>query len=88
MKKEYDTFVNELDDLVEDQEVELTIRDLTAGQHKYEFRYVRAILCSSPARDSGDDILWVRFPMGFLHPKPWAIKIKAELGEYQLYADA
>jgi hypothetical protein len=83
MRKEYDTFVDKLSDLVEKGEVELTIRDLTLGQHKYESRYVRAILSSSIDQLPGGDVLWIRFTMGFLHPKPWAIKITAELGEYQ-----
>jgi hypothetical protein len=83
MNKEYDMFVEKLSDLREKEEVELTIRDLTPGRHKYESRYVRAILSSSIDQLPGGDVLWIRFTMGFLHPKPWAIKITAELGEYQ-----
>jgi len=83
MRKEYDTFVEKLSDLTEKREVELTIRDLTPGQHKYESRYVRAILSNSIDQLQGGDVLWIRFALGFLHPKPWAIKITEELGEYQ-----
>ena len=83
MSNEYDTFVEKLGDLREKEEVELTIRDLNPGRHKYESRYVRAILANSIDQLPGRDVLWIRFTMGFLHPKPWAIKIAAELGEYQ-----
>ncbi len=82
MNKEYDTFVDKLSDLIEKEEVELSIRDLTPGKHKYESRHVRAILSSSIDQIPGGDILWIRFTMGLLHPKPWEIKITAELGEY------
>jgi hypothetical protein len=83
MRKEYDAFVEKLSDLAEKGEVELTIRDLAPGQHKYESRFVRAVLSSSIDQLPDSDILWIRFPLGFLHPKPWGIKITAELGEYQ-----
>ena len=83
MNKEYDMFVEKLSDLREKEEVELTIRDLTPGQHKYESRYVRAILSSSVDPLPSGDLLWIRFGMGFKHPKPWTIKITGELGEYQ-----
>lgn len=83
MKREYDTFVEKLSDLVEGKEIELTIRDLNEGRHKYESNYVSAILSSSPDQLMESDILWIRFPLGFLHPKPWGMKIIKVLGEYQ-----
>ncbi len=83
MRKEYDTFVEKLTDLTEKKEVDLTIRDLTPGQHKYESRYVRAILSSSSDELPESDLLWIRFGMGFKHTNRWAIKIVGERGEYQ-----
>lgn len=81
MAKEYLTFVESLKDLAEDKEMELTIKDLTPGPRKYDARYVRAKLSSEPKKLAGADTLWVRFRMGVLHPKPYAIKITKELGE-------
>ncbi len=83
MKKEYDTFVENLSHLAEGKEIDLTIRDLNPGRHKYESHYVKAILSSFPDQLTGSDILWIRFPLGFLHSKPWGIKIINVLGEYQ-----
>jgi hypothetical protein len=82
MKKEYDTFVETLQDLPQGQETELTIRDLTPGRSKYDGRCVRAVV--SPSRDElpEGDVLWIRFYTGVLHPQPWAVKIIQELGEY------
>jgi phenylphosphate carboxylase gamma subunit len=81
MKKSYDTFVRSLKELPEGQEVELLIRDLTPGMHKYDSRYVRAIISSSPEKLPTGDILWLRLERGTLHPQPWTIKITEELGE-------
>ncbi len=81
MAKKYLVFVDSLKDLPEDKEVELTIKDLTPGRRKYDARYVRARISSSPAKLPGADNLQVRFRMGVLHPDPYAIKITKELGE-------
>jgi len=81
MKKEYLTFVRDIKDLMENQEIELTIKDLTPGRHKYDNRIVRAILFSSPAQLPDGDVLWVRSWIGVLYPQPWAIKIIGEVGE-------
>ena len=83
MHKEYDTFVNQLSDLVKGNEIELTIRDLSPGKHKYESRYVKANIAPSFDQLPQGDLLWVRFPMGVMHPSPFAIEIKDELGEYR-----
>ena len=83
MKKEYDTFVESVDDFVSGQEYKLTIRDLTPGTHKYESRFVRAVVYSSEREEEGSDVLWLRFLMGLPHPEPRGIKIVEELGEYE-----
>ena len=82
MEKEYDTFVQSVNDFVSGQEYKLTLRDLTPGPHKYESRFVRAVVYNSAEQEEGD-VLWLRFLMGLPHPEPWGIKIVEELGEYE-----
>lgn len=82
MRKEFDTFIDNVQRLADGQECQLVIRDLTSGPRKYTSRYVRAIVSSSPETLLDSDTLWVRFPMGNLHPQPMAIKIMEELGEF------
>jgi hypothetical protein len=84
MRKEFDTFIKSVQDLPDGQECQLVIRDLTPGPRKYESRYVRAIVSSSPERLPNADTLWLRFPMGNLHPQPLAIKVVEELGEFMM----
>jgi hypothetical protein len=82
MGKEFDTFIENVQDLPDGQECQLVIRDLTSGPRKYASRYVRAIVSSSPESLPESDTLWLRFPMGNLHPQPMAIKVMEELGEF------
>lgn len=82
MKKEYQAFIEDLSQVTDGVEVELNIKDLTPGPYKYDSRLVKAILFSSPERLPEGDILWLRSYSGFLHPKPWAMKITRELGDY------
>lgn len=78
MRKEYDTFIlKELPDVVDDEESEFTIRDLTSGTHKYKQISVRAML--SRDADKYPDTLWVRLGKGQLLPSPWSIKITKKL---------
>lgn len=86
MAKEYLVFVQSLEDLPQDREIELALRDLTPGPYKYEARFVRARVSSSPDKLPGADVLRVRFSMGVLHPKPYAIKIVKELDKSWLEA--
>lgn len=81
MKREYLTFVPDIKDLIENTEIELTIKELTPGPHKYEAHIVKAILSSSPAGLPDGDVLWVRSWTGVLYPQPWVIKITGEVGE-------
>jgi hypothetical protein len=82
MNKKYSTFVESIDMLAEGREVELCIRDLTPGPRKYDARIVVAIVSSSPDRLPDADVLEVRSPTGFRYPKPWAIKIIEERGDF------
>lgn len=84
MKKEYLTFIPDIKDLIENQEVKLTIKDLTPGPRKYDARIVKAILSSDPGRLPDGDILWVRSWTGVLYPQPWAIKILENLEETEV----
>lgn len=81
MKKEYQTFVPDIGDLVENQEIKLTIKDITPGPRKYGAQIVKAILSSDPERLPEGDILRVRSWLGVLYPEPWAIKVVEELEE-------
>jgi len=81
MKKEYLTFIPDIKDLIENQEIKLTIKDLTPGPRKYDARIVKAILSSDSGRLPDGDILWVRSWTGVLYPQPWAIKVLGELEE-------
>lgn len=77
MKKEYDTFIQKLEDLAPGQEKELVLRDLTPGPGKYEALYVNGVV--SPEKLPQGDVLWLRFPTGKLHPQPWSLKILQKL---------
>ncbi|MDP2646485.1 MAG: phenylphosphate carboxylase subunit gamma [Desulfobacterales bacterium] len=83
MKKQYDTFIQNVNDLSNGQQYDLTIRDLTPGTHKYESRFVRAVVYNTPDQSEDTHVLRLRFLMGLLHPKPRGIKILEELGEYE-----
>ncbi len=83
MKKEYDTFIEDIGDFSDGQEYKLTIRDLAPGPNKYGSRFVKATVHSAPKPAEDVSVLWLRFPMGLLHPQPWGIKVVEELGEYE-----
>jgi len=40
---------------------------------------LRAVVASSPERAGSEDKLWLRYPKGQLHAKPWYIRIVEEL---------
>lgn len=81
MTNEYEVFIKDIKQLIEREEIELTIKDLTPGPRKYENRVVKAIVSSSPEKLPNYDILWVRSWTGRLYPEPWTIKIVKEVGE-------
>lgn len=82
MKKEYLTFVPHMRDLIENQEIELAVKDLTPGPRKYNTKIVKAMVSSSPDQLPDGDILRVRSWLGVLYPQTWAIKIIEEIGEF------
>jgi hypothetical protein len=81
MKKEFMAFVKDLSELTEGKEIALAIRDLAPGPRKYDCKIVKAVVASSPEKLPEGDVLRIRSWTGVLHPKPWAIKILAELDE-------
>jgi len=76
MTLEYDTFVDNLESLKEGEEIELTVRDTQT----YEAKMVRAVLYSERQKSPQGVTLWIRFNQGVLHPKPWVLEIKKEMG--------
>ncbi len=82
MGKEWVIFVSQMEDLADDKESVLTIRDLSPGPRKYNAKVVRARVSSRPETIPDGDVLWVRSWIGHLHPKPWGIKIIEEVGDY------
>ena len=78
MKREYVTFVRRLSSLDEGVRT-LFIKDLTPGPRKYDTKLVRAELAREPESLSQGDLLWIRSETGYLHPKPWGIRVLEEL---------
>jgi len=76
MAEEYDTFVDSLQSLKEGEEIELTVRDTQT----YEAKLVRAVLYSDRQQLHQGATLWIRFNQGVLHPQPWVLQIKKEMG--------
>jgi hypothetical protein len=81
MKKEYLAFVPDINDLIEGQEIQITIRDLAPGRNKYNAKIVKAVVSHSPEKMPDADTLWVRSWIGVAYPDPWAIRITGEVGE-------
>lgn len=79
---EYVTYVADPKDLQDGRENKLVIKNLEPGPRKYEARYVKAMVSSTPDTIPGADTLWLRTRIGHLKPKPWAIKIIEELDIY------
>jgi phenylphosphate carboxylase gamma subunit len=73
----YDVFVDKLTDLSEGKEVELSLRDLTPGIHKYCYRNVTAVVSSDP--ETYADKLQIRFGRGQLHPYTYSLKIISDV---------
>lgn len=73
---DYDTFFDtELDDVSQDIEHEMVLRDLTPGRTKYRCQYVIAAVSSDPGRYQ--DRLWPRLGRGQWVGQPWSVKVVA-----------
>lgn len=79
MKKEYEAFVENLDQLTMGKEIDIEVRSLTPGKHKYEIKRVRAILARDAGKPAGADVLRLRFGLGHPADTVCAIKIVKEL---------
>lgn len=74
---QWEVYVNDVKELAEDAEIELTIRTLNAGIHKYTYKRVRAQLSSDLKKHA--DQLQVRLGRGQLSPSRFSIKVLGEI---------
>ena len=75
---QWEVYVNDVKELTADAEIELTLRTLNAGIHKYTSKRVRAQLSSDLKKHA--DQLQVRLGRGQLSNSRFSIKV---LGEVQ-----
>ncbi|MDT3737200.1 MAG: phenylphosphate carboxylase subunit gamma [Denitratisoma sp.] len=75
---QWEVFVNDVKELAEDTELELTIRTLNPGIHKYTYKRVRAQVSTDLKKHA--DQLQVRLGRGQLSQGRFSIKV---LGEVQ-----
>lgn len=84
VRKEYDTFILTDPGLVlEDQEMELILRELTPKDRRYKYRGFYAMALVSRSEVKYPDRLWIRLGRGQLQEKPWSIKILKELNKLE-----
>ena len=74
---QWEVYVNDVKELAEDAEIELTIRTLNPGIHKYTYKRVRAQLSSDLKKHA--DQLQVRLGRGQLSPSRFSIKVLGEI---------
>lgn len=74
---QWEVFVNDLAELAEGRDLELTIRTLEPGIHKYT--YQRAKVRVSSKLDELPDRLQVRFGRGQLAPQRYSIRVLEEV---------
>jgi hypothetical protein len=82
-RREFDTYVLQDPDLfVEDQEVELIVRDLTPEDRRRKYRsfFAKAKVSKSPS--TYPDTLWVRLGRGQLLEDPWSVEILEEVDKF------
>ncbi len=76
----YDIFVKELDELKEDQEMELQVRDLAPGIHKYAYKWVKAKVSANP--DTYPQKLQIRFGRGQAYENAYSIQVLGEVNKF------
>lgn len=82
-RKEFDTYVLQDPELfVEDQEVELIVRDLTPEDRKRKYRSFFAKAKVSKSSSTYADILWIRLGRGQLLEAPWSVEILEEINKF------
>ncbi len=75
----WETFVRRPGDLKEGVEIALSLRDLTPGRRKYQFRNVVAMVSRRPEELRSMDTLQVRTVVGVLLPEPFGVRIIRDL---------
>lgn len=83
MAKQYDIFVDDLNQLTEGKEILLALRNI----EDFKTMAVKAIVSSSEETMPNGDILWLRYSRGRLRSKPWRIKIVQELPFESLFIE-
>lgn len=78
-KQIWETFVRRPGDLKEGVEIALSLRDLTPGRRKYQFRNVVAVVSRIPEELRSMDTLKVRTVVGVLLPEPFGVRIIRDL---------
>ncbi len=79
----WEVFVDDLSELSEGEGLELTIRTLNDGMHKYTYKRVTAEVSSSLEQYA--DSLQVRFGRGQLSDKKYSINILGEIDRFPNY---
>ena len=74
---QWEVFVSDLSELPEGRDVELTIRTLEPGIHKYTYKRVKARV--SENEQDAPDRLQVRFGRGQLAPQRFGIQVLEEV---------
>jgi phenylphosphate carboxylase gamma subunit len=74
---QWEVFVSDLSELPEGRDLELTIRTLEPGIHKYTYK--RAKVRLSTSLDELPDQLQVRFGRGQLAPQRYSIRVLEEV---------
>jgi hypothetical protein len=82
MGKKYEAFLADPESIPEGVEIRLFIKDLTPGPQKYDARFVKAVVSSSPEHLPGSAMLRLRSLDGKPHPKTLAIRVVEDLGEF------
>jgi len=74
---QWEVFVTAVSELAEDRDLELTIRTLDPGIHKYTYKRVKAQVSASP--DRHPDRLQVRLGRGQLSKSTFSIRVLEEI---------
>jgi phenylphosphate carboxylase gamma subunit len=74
---QWEVFVMDMSELAEGEDIEISIRTLNPGMHKYTYKHVRAQVSS--ALDKFPDQLQVRMGRGQLSAAKFSIKVIEEI---------
>ncbi len=75
----YDIFIDSLVEVPEGTELELQVRDITPGIHKYCQKWVKALV--SADGNAYPEKLLIRFGRGQEHNQPYSIKVLSEINK-------